>query len=189
MNFTNFNNLSFKKKKIIEKQVHNLIKKKLNVSIFTLFNFNVFKKIYLNKKNQKFIYLNLADKNINCLITYLPEENEKILKKFLLINLAKNPLKLIIFLMNPMNLFKDIKPPKNYLQVLHLINCNLISITKKKKYNHINNHHKKIIRGKYKGIFVVFKNSNVFAKSYYLKNNFKIYKKNIFYTLAIKNFH
>ena len=80
MNFTNFNNLSFKKK-ILEKQVHNLIKKELKSSIFAFLNFNIFKKIYFNKINHKLIYLNLVDKKINCLITYLPEKNEEILRK------------------------------------------------------------------------------------------------------------
>ena len=161
MNFTNFNNLSFKKKKILEKQVHNLIKKELKSSIFAFLNFNIFKKIYFNKINHKLIYLNLVDKKINCLITYLPEKNEEILRKSLIIFLLKNPFIFIIYFFNLVNFFKDIKPPKNYLHVLHLINCNLITINKKKKYKYINKFHKKILERPYKGVFVVFKNSNV----------------------------
>ena len=187
MKFSNFNNYNFKNKKLIERKVYNLIKKKLKASIFAYLNFSIFKKIYFNKINHKFIFLNLVDKNINCLITYLPEKNEKILKKSLIIFLLKNPFILIIYFINLVNLFKDIKPPENYLQVLHLINCNLININKKKKYSYINNLHKKILNRRYKGVYVVFKNSNVYARSYYLKNNFKIYKKNIFFTLAIKS--
>ena len=119
----------------------------------------------------------------------MPEKNEEILRKSLIIFLLKNPFIFIIYFINLVNFFKDIKPPKNYLHVLHLINCNLITINKKKKYKYINNLHKKILERPYKGVFVVFKNSNVPARLYYLKNNFIIYKKNFFFTLAIKKFN
>ena len=188
MNFLNFSQLSFKKKIIIKKKIYNLIIEKMNTSIFTFFNFKEFKKIYFNK-NKKFIYINIVNKDINCLLTYLPEKNQKILKDNILYVLFCNPLKFFNFFLNPLNLFKNLKAPIDYLQLFHIINTNLINIKKKKKYNSINNVHKKVVNDKYKGVYVIYRNTNIAARKYYFNNNFKIYKKNLFFTLSVKKFN
>ena len=46
----------------------------------------------------------------------------------------------------------------------------------------------KVIKNEYKGIYVIYRNSNIFAKKYYQNNEYKTYKKNFFYTLALKKF-
>ena len=114
--------------------------------------------------------------------------NEKIFKDDLLNILFKNPLNFLKFILSPSNLFKNIKPPKKYLQLFHLINLNLKNIKKKKKYSLINNLHRKVVKSKYEGIYVLYKNTNFIAKKYYHNNNFKIYDKNLFYSLAVKKF-
>ena len=114
------------------------------------------------------------------MLTYLNKENEDYLKKNFLKFFLKNPLKFIIFIINQINLFKDIKPPKNYLQLFHFINLNLKSIDRNIKYEAINRVHKNVIKGDFKGIYVVYKNSNIIAKKYYQNNQFEIYKKIFF---------
>ena len=171
----------------IKKKIFFLIKENLNFSIFNLFNYDDFEKVYFND-NKKFIYVNFVNNNINCLITYLTKENEYLLKNYFLKYIFKNPLKLLIFLSNPINLFKNIKPPKNYLQLFHFVNLNLELIERKKKYDSINYIHKNVIKEKYDGIYVIYKNNNNRAKKYYQNNGFNIYKKNLFYSLAIKKF-
>ena len=122
------------------------------------------------------------------MLTYLNKENEDYFRKNFLKFFLRNPLKVIIFIINPINLFKDIKPPKDYLQLFHFVNLNLKSIDRNIKYESINRVHKKVIGDDYKGIYVIYKNSNIFAKKYYQNNQFEIYKKNFFYSLAIKKF-
>lgn len=187
MRFINFSKLNSKNKKTIKKKIYHLIRKKIKLSIFSILNFKEFEQIYFNI-NKDFIYIDIVNKKINCLLTYLPNKNEKIFKDYLLSILFKKPVKFLIFFLSPSNLFKRIKPPIKYLQLFHIINVNLINIKKKKKYNLINNLHRKVVNAKYKGVYVLYRNTNLIAKKYYLNNNFKIYKKNLFYSLAIKKF-
>ena len=185
MKFVNFSQLSSKKKRITRKKIYNLIIEKMKVSIFTFLNFSEFEKIYFNK-NKKFIYINFVNGKINCLLTYLPEKNQKILKNNLLNILFCSPLKFFNLFLSPSNFFKNLEAPIDYLQLFHIINMNLIKIKKKKKYNSINNIHKKLVKDKYKGVYVLYRNTNTVARKYYLNNNFKIYKRNLFFTLAVK---
>ena len=187
MKFKNYLDYSLYKKPFLKKKLFSLIKDNLNFSIFSLLSFKDFKKIYLNI-NKKLIYINFVEDKISCLMTYLTKENEKLLKNYLLIFFLKNPIKFLIFLINPINFFKNISPPDNYLQLFHFVNLNLQIITKKKKYYFINKVHKFVIKNDYEGIYVIFKNNNYRAKKYYKNNNFKIYKKNLFYSLALKKF-
>lgn len=187
MKFINFSKLSSKKKITIKKEIYNLITMEMKLSIFSFLNFQEFEKIYFNI-NEEFIYIDIMNKKINCLLTYLPKKNEKIFKDDLLNILFKNPLNFLKFILSPSNLFKNIKPPKKYLQLFHLINLNLKNIKKKKKYSLINNLHRKVVKSKYEGIYVLYKNTNFIAKKYYHNNNFKIYDKNLFYSLAVKKF-
>ena len=188
MNFINFLNIDRKNRNQCKKNIYRLIVKYLNFSIFSFYNFREFEKIYFNK-NKKYIYINYVEKKINCLITYLPIENENKLKKNLFNFLLKNSFKFIFFILNPINFFKNINPPKDYLQLFHLINLNLKYMNKIKKYKAINKLHKKVIKGKYKGIYVIYKNTNLIAKKYYFNNGYKLFKKNFFYSLATKSFN
>ena len=187
MEFKNFLIDNLNKDEELKNKIFNFVKKNLKNSIFSLFTFGEFKKLYFNL-NEKFIYLNFVDDQVNCLLTYLTKENEENLRKNFLKFFLKNPLKLLIFILNPINLFKDIKPPKDYLQLFHLVNLNLVSVDKKIKYDSINYIHKNVIKGKYKGIYVIYRNTNNRAKKYYRNNQFEIYKKNFFYSLAFKKF-
>ena len=187
MRFINFLSLNINNRNKLKKKIYNFINENLDFSIFSFINYDDFKIIYFNN-NKRFIYINFVKKKINCLITYLPEKNEQILKNYFINYLYKNPFKLCIFLLNPKFFFKYIKPPKNYLQLFHFVHLNLKFIKRKKKYFAINNLHRNVIKERYKGIFVIYRNSNFIAKKYYFNNNFKIYKKNLFYSLAIKKF-
>ncbi len=186
MEFKNFFSDNLEKDIELKKRIFHFIIKNLDNSIFSLYSFNEFKKIYFN--NKKHIYIDFVNNDINCLLTYLNKENENQLKKNILKFFFRNPLKLIIFIINPINLFKDIKPPKDYLQLFHFVNLNLKLIDRKTKYESINCVHKKVINNEYKGIYVIYKNSNIYAKKFYQNNQFEKYKKNFFYTLAIKKF-
>lgn len=185
MKFVNFSQLNSRKKRTIKKKIYDLIVNEMKVSVFTFLNFKEFEKIYFNK-NRKFIYINFFDQQINCLLTYLPKKNQKILKDNLINILFHSPLKFFNFFLSPSNLFKNLKAPIDYLQLFHIINMNLINIKKKKKYNSINNIHKKVVKDKYKGVYVLYRNTNLVARKYYFNNNFKVYKKNLFFTLAVK---
>ena len=187
MEFKNFLNDNLDKDTELKKNIFDFVIKNLEHSIFSLFSFDEFQKIYFNY-NKKFIYINFVNNKINCLLTYLNKENEDYFRKNFLKFFLKNPLKLIIFIINPINLFKDIKPPKDYLQLFHFVNLNLESIDRNIKYEAINRVHRNVIEGNFKGIYVVYKNSNIFAKKYYQNNQFEIYKKNFFYSLALKKF-
>ena len=79
MKFINFSKLSSKKKITIKKKIYNLIKMEMKLSIFSFLNFQEFEKIYFNI-NEEFIYIDIMNKKINCLLTYLPKKNEKIFK-------------------------------------------------------------------------------------------------------------
>ena len=61
----------------------------IKLSIFSFLNFQEFEKIYFNI-NEEFIYIDIMNKKINCLLTYLPKKNEKIFKENLLNILFKN---------------------------------------------------------------------------------------------------
>ena len=186
MEFKNFFYDNFEKDTGLKKKIFNFVVKNLENSIFSFYSFNEFNKIYFN--NKRYIYIDFMNDDINCLLTYLNKDNEKQLKKNLLKFFFKNPLKFISFIINPINLFKDIKPPKDYLQLFHFVNLNLKSIDRKKKYQLINDVHKNVINDEYKGIYVIYRNSNIFARKFYQNNQFETFKKNFFYTLAIKKF-
>lgn len=185
MKFENYLIHNLYQKPFLKKKLYNLIKYNLEFSIFKLLNYKDFKKIYF-KINEEFIFINFFENKINCLITYLTKENDKKLKNYLLLFFLKNPIKLLFFLINPVNLFKNIAPPEGYLQLFHFINLNLKKIPSKKKYNFINKVHLRVLNNNYKGIYVIYKNNNHRAKKFYINNNFKIYAKNLFYTLAFK---
>ena len=188
MNFINFLKLKKKNRNQCKKKIYKLIIKYLNSSIFSFYNFREFETIYFNK-NKQYIYIHYIEKKINCLITYLPIENEKILKKNFFKYLIKNPFRVMFFVINPINFFKNINPPKNYLQLFHLINLNLKYVDRKTKYEAINKLHKKVIKDQYKGVYAIYKNTNLIAKKYYFNNGYKLFRKNFFYSLATKKFN
>jgi hypothetical protein len=114
MEFKNFLNDNLDKDAELKRDIFDFVIKNLEHSIFSLFSFDEFQRIYFDY-NKKFIYINFVNNKINCLLTYLNKETEDYFKKNFLKFFLKNPLKLIIFIINPINLFKDIKPPKDYL--------------------------------------------------------------------------
>ena len=84
--------------------------------------------------------------------------------------------------------FKMHTPPNDYIQLFHLI-VKVNKTEKKiksilhKKIEHLN---QMVSYKKYKGVYAIYQNNNVIAARYYDKNNFKIFKKNFFYTFVKK---
>ena len=145
-----------------------------------LLKFNYQDTFYIKKKGQIVSY-----------ISYIDKINEDKMKKKLLFFILKNILfNLPILILNYKIFFKIHEPPDNYIQLIHLI----IKIKEKKKkikvklHKKIEDLHIAIANRKYKGIYAIYENTNVIASKYYRKNNFKIFKKNIFFSFVKKKF-
>ena len=59
-------------------------------------------------------------------------------------------------------------------------------VTKRNRNKIINLLHKKNTKRKYLGIYASYHKSNIKAKKYYLKNDYKIYHNNIFFNFVKK---
>ena len=145
-----------------------------------LLKFNYQDTFYIKKRGQIVSY-----------ISYIDKINEDKIKKKLLLFILKNIfLNLPILILNCKIFFKIHEPPDNYIQLIHLI----IKIKEKKKkiklklHKKIENLHKQIVGKKYEGIYAIYENKNVIASKYYRKSNFKIFKKNIFFSFVKKKF-
>ena len=158
-------------------------------SVFSLFGHDYF--LELLKFNYKNTFYIKKKGQIVSYISYIEKIDEEKMKKKLLIFIFKNILfNLPILILNYKMFFKIHQPPKNYIQLIHLI----IKIKEKEKkiklklHKKIENLHKKIINKKYQGIYAIYENKNVIASKYYRKSNFKIFKKNIFFSFVKKKF-
>ena len=145
-----------------------------------LLKFNYQDTFYIKKRGQIVSY-----------ISYIDKINENKMKKKLIFFILKNiVLNLPILIFNYKMFFKIHEPPENYIQLIHLIikikgKENKIKLKLHKK---IENLHKKIVNKKYQGVYAIYENKNIIAGKYYRKSNFKIYKKNIFFSFVKKKF-
>ena len=133
-----------------------------------LLKFNYQDTFYIKKKGQIVSY-----------ISYIDKIKEDKMKK-----------KLIFLIFNYKIFFKIHKPPENYIQLIHLI----IKIKEKERkiklklHKKIENLHQKIVNKRYQGVYAIYENKNIIASKYYRKSNFKIFKKNIFFSFVKKKF-
>ena len=124
-------------------------------------------------------------------ISYIDKINEDKMKKKLIFLIFRNILSnLPILIFNYKIFFKIHEPPENYIQLIHLIikikgKENKIKLKLHKK---IENLHKKIVKKKYQGVYAIYENKNVIASKYYRKSNFKVFRKNIFFSFVKKKF-
>jgi hypothetical protein len=97
-------------------------------------------------------------------------------------------LNLPLLILNYQIFFKHHMPPDNYIQLMHLV----IKINKSEKKiksflnKKIEQLNQIVAYKKYNGIYAIYQNDNVIAAKYYSKNNFKIFKKNFFFSFVKK---
>ena len=143
-----------------------------------LLKFNYQETFYIKKKGQIVSY-----------ISYINKINESKMKKKLFFFILKNFLfNLLLLIFHYKIFFKIHSPPNNYIQLIHLI----IKIKKTEKkirlklHKKIENLNQKVVNKGYQGVYAIYENKNAIASKYYKKNNFKIFKKNIFFSFVKK---
>ena len=189
MKFYKFSNKKVLKKNL-NKKLFLFLCENIKGSIFQLLGYDFFLNYYL-KNNLDYIYISINKSNLVSLVSYITIKKEKELKKNIFFYLLKKPWLILSVFFNISNYFKLIKTPSNYLQLFHLIIIKSKlnkKITKKQKYNFINNLHKKILQKKFKGIYAVHKNNNISASKYYKNNRYILFRKNLFFSVVFKNF-
>ena len=177
-------------KKLTKNKINNIylfLNENIKGSVFTIFGLNYFLKLL--QINYQYSFYITHKKKIVSYVAYINKKNEIIMKKKLFLIILKN---FIIFfpilVINYKFFFKIHQPPQGYIQLIHLI-IKLEKRNKKlkshlhKKVEYLN---KKVSYKKYKGIYAIYENKNIVASKYYKKNNYKIFKKNIFFTFVKK---
>lgn len=170
------------------KKIFKFLTQNIKNTTYQIFGYNFFFETFkLNYKNSFYITHN---KKIISYISYVDIFNETKIKDILIKNILKHPIKnFFLILANIKFFFKIHKRPKKFIQLMHLIikykakkNQNL----KRRIHNEIEKLHRKVTNSKYKGIYASFENDNFVAAKYYKKNNFKVFKKNFFYSFVKK---
>ncbi len=171
------------------KKIYFFLINNIKNSVFSVFGHDYF--LELLKFNYKDTFYIKKSGQIVSYISYINKINEDKMKKKLIFFILKNILlNLPILIFNYKIFFKIHEPPENYIQLIHLIikikgKENKIKLKLHKK---IENLHKKIVNKKYQGVYAIYENKNIIAGKYYRKSNFKIYKKNIFFSFVKKKF-
>jgi len=171
------------------KKIYFFLINNIKNSVFSVFGHDYF--LELLKFNYKDTFYIKKSGQIVGYISYIDKINEDKMKKKLIFFILKNILlNLPILIFNYKIFFKIHEPPENYIQLIHLIikikgKENKIKLKLHKK---IENLHKKIVNKKYQGVYAIYENKNIIASKYYRKSNFKIYKKNIFFSFVKKKF-
>tara|TARA_B100000579_G_scaffold434070_1_gene454145 strand:- start:73 stop:639 length:567 start_codon:yes stop_codon:yes gene_type:complete len=171
---------------ILKNEIFQFIKKNIKYSIFKDLDFSFFN--FYFEINYKNIFIIKNNKKIIGLISYINEKNQKILKKQIISNIIKKPFSFFKIILSINYYFKSTNPPKNYLQLMHLIlDKRILKITKKvNRDKKINELHKKVSSNKFKGIYASYRKNNLSAAMYYEKNNFKIFEKNPYFCFVKK---
>ena len=171
------------------KKIYFFLIKNIKNSVFSIFGHNYF--LELLKFNYQDTFYIKKRGQIVSYISYINKINEDKMKKKLLFFILKNILfNLPILILNYKIFFKIHEPPDNYIQLIHLV----IKIKEKEKkiklklHKKIENLHQKIVYKKYQGVYAIYENKNIIASKYYRKTNFKIFKKNIFFSFVKKKF-
>jgi hypothetical protein len=161
----------------------------IKYSIFKELGFNFFSDfLKINCNNSFYLEYN---KKIITYISYIDSNSEKKLKNLIIKFVIRNPFILILILFRNINFFfKFHNPPKNYLQLMHLVinSKNLKSnfLTKKVHIN-INRLHNKICKlNNFRGIYAVYHRNNNRANNYYKKNKYILYNQNFFFNFVKK---
>tara|TARA_B100000900_G_scaffold354428_1_gene323125 strand:- start:2478 stop:3056 length:579 start_codon:yes stop_codon:yes gene_type:complete len=170
------------------KKIFKFLTQNIKNTTYQIFGYNFFFETFkLNYKNSFYITHN---KKIISYISYVDIFNETKIKDILIKNIFKHPMKnFFLIFANIKFFFKIHKRPKKFIQLMHLIiknnekkNQNL----KKRIHYEIEKLHRKVTNSKYSGIYASFENDNFAAAKYYKKNNFKVFKKNFFYSFVKK---
>ena len=169
-------------------KLYNFLTNNINDTTFKVFGYNFFlESLKINYENSYYIEKN---KKIISYISYINNTNEKKIKKILFSFLIKNPIKNIYILVKNIKFFFKLhSPPKNFIQLMHLIirlDEKNNSKIKKKLNKMIDNLHIKKVGQKYKGIYAMYGNENFIAAKYYKKNMYQIYNQNFYYTFVKK---
>jgi len=168
----------------IYRNIFDFITFNIKNSIFKVLGFNFFMDfLKINYKNSFYIERN---KKIISYVSYIDSFNEKILKNLIIRFIIRKPFFLLLIALRNINFFfKFHTPPKNYLQLMHLIvdlkNVKNNSIRKKihLKIDLLNNKICKL--NNFKGIYSMYHKKNKIAGNYYKKNNYILYNKNFFF--------
>ncbi len=171
------------------KKIYNFLTNNIKNSVFSVFGHDFF--LELLKFNYQDTFIIKKRGQIVSYISYINKINEDKMKKKLIFFILKNILlNLPLLILNYKMFFKIHEPPENHIQLIHLV----IKIKKKenkiksKLHKEIENLHQKIVNKKYKGVYAIYENKNIIASKYYRKSNFKIFKKNIFFSFVKKKF-
>ena len=180
------NFLKIKNKK--NKSIYNFLISKIDGTIFKYFGLEFFLD-FLKINHGKNFYIE-SNKQIIAYISYISSSEEKNLKNLIIKFIVRKPFILLIILQNIKFFFKFHNPPKNYLQLIHLvIDHNNIknSLVKKKIKQKINNLNYKICKFyNFKGIYAMYDRKNKYAAGYYKKENYILYDKNFFFNFIKK---
>jgi hypothetical protein len=171
------------------KNVYFFLVNNIKNSVFSIFGHDYF--LDLLKFNYQETFYIKKNGQIVSYISYINKINESKMKKKLFFFILKNILfNLPLLIFHYKIFFKIHRPPNNYIQLIHLI----IKIKKTEKkirlklHKKIENLNQKVVNKGYQGIYAIYENKNVIASKYYKKNNFKIFKKNIFFSFVKKKF-
>jgi hypothetical protein len=179
-----------KKNKLTKKNTKNIylfLTNNIKNSVFSIFGHDYFLELLkLNYQNTFYIKKN---EQIVSYISYINKINENKLKKKLFFFILKNIFfNLPLLILNYQILFKIHTPPSKYIQLIHLVVKVNKTENKTKSFLHkkIEQLNKMVTYRKYKGVYAIYHNNNLIAARYYNKNNFKIFKKNLFYSFVKK---
>ena len=168
------------------KKIFNFLSNNIKNSIFAVLGHEYFLEL-LKINYQNCFYIKKNNKIVSY-ISYIDNKKEKEMKKILIKFLFKKFINIFLIIFNFKFFFKIHASPENFIQLVHLViklnkrNNNL----KIKLHSKINKLHQRVITSKYQGIYAAYDNKNIIASKYYKKNNFKIFKNNLFYTFVKK---
>ncbi len=167
------------------RNIFNLIIKKIPNSIFSKLDFFFFKNIV--KKNIIDLYVIKKKKKLSSIISTVTVDNYELLKKKIFVYLILNPYTVISNFIYFLTLFKkdeneiDLKNKKKFLHLLHLVifKDKFSNFSIKEKDNIINFFFKIIIKKNNANFFYLcYEKRNLKANKYYKRNKFNIYKQN-----------